>query len=276
MRAANWRKLLCLFIAAWMTLCAPASSEAFLTELIVGGSILAEVGGTVVAALPQITLFVSSVITLAKTSEEIADTVMSIVKFFVPSKKPDDTKPTNTASSAQAGTSGAAVSSSGISTQSVNSQPVVLESAPSDSGSSNSSASSSNKTAKQLKVASLVDSLIEKFPHEMALLKQIIELEEGDVQRTILGDGYGALVSEVAEIREELITIILDGMRSGDSKLVNSFAKRLENLEGEERVALVPVLSKIIEQGAAFQKLYSLPDEGLLASLTDIYAGYLE
>jgi hypothetical protein len=110
----------------------------------------------------------------------------------------------------------------------------------------------------------------------MALITQITSLEEGDSERTILGDGYSVLVSEVSEIRQELITIILDGIRSGDSKLVNSFALRLDNLDGQERVALVPVLSKIIEQGAAFDKLHSLPDVGLLASLTDIYAGYLE
>jgi hypothetical protein len=269
MRATNWKKLLCLVIAAWMTLCAPASSEAFLTELIVGGSILAEVGGTVVSALPQISLFVSSVITLAKTSEEIADTVMSIVKFFVPSKKGDDSNTTNNSVSSQSTVQQTASIDTGSSDSSGNSSDI-------SSGSSHGSTSSVSKTSKQLEVAALIDLLIEKFPYEMALLTQITSLEEGDSERTILGDGYSVLVSEVSEIRQELITIILDGIRSGDSKLVNSFALRLDNLDGQERVALVPVLSKIIEQGAAFDKLHSLPDVGLLASLTDIYAGYLE
>ena len=204
MKAANLRKLLCLCLAMWMTLCAPASSNAFLTEIIVGGTILAEVGGTVIAALPQLTFFASSVFALAKTSEEIADTLMSIIKFFVPGKKSDDSKPAPAAQSFGGSSSQPGNNSQVVSTQSAE------QNTSSSEVSSDDAADSTSFSPKAKKVNSLMDSLIEKFPFEMALLKQIMALEEGDSERTILGDGYGELVSEVSEIRQELITIILD------------------------------------------------------------------
>ena len=269
MRRKTTEKLISVLVAVILFLSCPISGDAFLTELIVGGGIIAEVGGTIISALPQLTLFVSSVITLAKTSNEIADTVMGIIKFFMPSSSSHSSS--GSTGSGSTGSTGSATDGSvqqapGDSSDTVSSQ---------STGESDTSDSSESDEAND-EILAMVTVLVEKFPLEMELVKQISALPEDSPQREALGEAYGEIISLTVEIRETLTTRILDAVKNGDSKTVDHFAEIAQGLEGQGRVAVAPVLSRIIEQGAAFNKLYSLPDEGLLATLTDIYGSYLQ
>jgi len=271
------KKILAFVIAAWMTLCVPASSNAFLTELVVGGAILAEIGGTVVATLPQLTIFVSSIVTLAKTSEAIADSAISILKFIFPRNKIKGkgnkvTESVQSSNDVKTGLTSGSTDSSDDLTGSTD--KVAVGSGEISVSEPSGEVELAPDSQKMKEINKLVKFLIDKFPEQMAFLVQLTGTELNEGERKILSEGYSELVSSVSDTKESLVTIILDAVESGDSVTVDFFVAVLDKLKGSERVALVPVLSKIIEQGAAFNKLYSLPDEGLLASLTDIYIEY--
>ena len=232
------RQTICLVFALWLAMCSPASSQAFLTELVVGGSLAVELGGTLLAALPQIAVFTSSVLTLAQTSESIANTVGGILDVFTGS---DGEEPPPEPSNG--------------SNQAANPKP---ELAPEPKPEPKSEPSSGDEKAQDGQgLDSLIDSLVISFTRQISLLRQIQELPEGDPAREALGVGYGDLVSDSSEKIETIVTRILDGLKDHDEELVNGFIEKVEGMKENSRVALVPVLAQLVDRGKNFDALHA-------------------
>lgn len=249
MNAYRRRHILCGILAAWLALVTPTSGQAFLTELVVGGSLLVEVGSTVVAALPQVALFATSLLTLAQSSEEIADTVKNIIGMFFPgSSKKKKAAPAATPAPAPS--------------------PAPVVATPADEP----AAEAPTDEAVASRVGDLVDAIVLGFTRQMALLAQLKELPEGSPERDALGAGYSDLVSEQAGLVDGCVTMVLDAVEAGNESLVTAFDAAVRGLDPQQRIALAPVLAKVVSQGSRFAKLHGGTGADLFARLTELQA----
>ena len=222
-----------MFMALWLAMCSPTSSQAFLTELVVGGSLLVEIGGTVLAALPQVAVFASSVLTLAKTSEDIAKTIGNIFKITSGGKdKEKSEKKPQPAQQAPA-------------------QP-----APKPQPQTKPAPKKPSKKTVDGEMDKLIDDLVLTFTRQISLLRQIQELPKKDPAREALGAGYAELVSESSQKIETIVTKVLDGIQNCDEKFIEAFVEKVESLEGQSQVAMVPVLTQVEDRGKSFSTLH--------------------
>ena len=246
MKSRRQRQIICLFLATWLAMCSPASSQAFLTELVVGGSLLVEIGGTLLASLPQVAVFASSVLTLAKTSEEIANTVTNIFKIGSGNKKEKKKEKPATA------------------------QPQPQQ--PKPQPQSKPEPAKAEKIVVDAGLAKLIDELALTFTRQIGLLRQIQELPQKDPAREALGAGYAELVSESSQKIETIVTKVLDSIENCDEKYVKGFIGKIQSLEGQSQVAMVPVLTQIVDRGKSFSALHGKADNQYLFDMVAAFA----
>ena len=246
MKSLRQRQIICLFLALWLAMCTPASSQAFLTELVVGGSLLVEIGGTLIAALPQIAVFASSVLTLARTSEDIAKTVTNIFGIGSGKKKEKKEKPAPA-------------------------QP-AQKPKPKPQPQSKPAPAKTEKIVVDAELAKLIDDLAVTFTRQISLLRQIQELPKKDPAREALGAGYAELVSESSQKIETIVTKVLDGIENCDEKYVKGFIGKIQSLEAQSQVAMVPVLTQIVDRGKSFSALHGKANNQYLFDMVAAYA----
>jgi len=228
------RKTLCFLLALWFVLCSPTSSRAFLTELVVGGHLLLEVGSTIVAAAPQLALLGGSLLTLAKTSDEIASTLSRIISFFLPKKKDA------TATTAPSG-----------------SQPT--ESVSVAGGSSGDEDLASNAVSPSNDGAIIVQ-LLQRFllshAQQRSLYEQLSAMAPDDPMRAAVGAGYGELVSQHASLEEKLVTGVIDAVVGSQERAVSAFEAKILSLGSSDRKAMQGVFEQVLRKGRAFSSLH--------------------
>lgn len=252
----------------------PTSSQAVLSQVIVGGAVAGQVAGLLTTTLPQITALVGSVAVVMKSGEEIGKTVRGIFELLVPGLR----KPLPPVEAGEKKQKPAEKSSPGV--------EVVGREAQAQAKKQENPATRAPRllVLPELRRASVevrdgsadserletLEALLASYRHQQALQDQALGEDSGSApdQEALLSVSrrYEGLVEAQVEELEE-------AGRRGDRQWIESLAQRAGELQASEQEAVRPVLESLVGRGRHFEALYEEGVEpGSFEALEDLYA----
>jgi hypothetical protein len=225
------KRLVSWVVVVALAFATPTSSKAVLPELIVGGSLLLQIGGIVVQSLPQLVAVGTGVLTLLKQGQDIGATIGRILGIHPSSDKPKDkpatpaTPPTPTPTAKAQPTHTAPVATT----------PVAPKPADLDG---------------------MIRAVVQAFYQRLGLQEAAAKLAQGSPEREALKGGLSDVNTVYETAASALSEYLMDAVQAGDDKLVLAFTKKVEGLQATAQVAVAPVFALLVDKGARFEKLY--------------------
>jgi hypothetical protein len=238
----------------------PTSSQAVLTELVVGGTVLLQVAGIVGEALPQISALATSFAAVVQSGDQIGKTVGRIVDILVPGRKKkkkrgEEPQPTPDAPPSDDSPSEEPVArkptkpGKRLNLPSLKPRPGGSHRAPDDP--TQRTAPDAGGEEKQ---PDSLDSLFLTF-HRKSSLERALVTAEGE-RREAIEAGLPAMAGRYEEAVEDLVEELEAAARAGDSERIDDVAARASEAPMGLRRGLQPVLERLLGRGRRFGDLY--------------------
>ena len=251
-----------LVLACGLGLSTPTSSQAVLTELVVGGTVLLQVVGIVGEALPQISALASSFAAVVKSGDEIGQTVGRIVDILVPNrkKKPkDDSPPAGDPPTDELGddlgdepgSEPAPAPRPGRRLKLPSLKPRPTGSRPVEPDAGRPAPPAAGEEEKQ---PDTLDRVFLAY-HRKASLERALEDAEGE-RRDAMEAGLAILASRYEESVETLVEDLERAARAGEAEAIDDVAARAAEAPIGLRRGLEPVFERLLGRGRRFGDLY--------------------
>lgn len=246
-----------LVLALGLGLSTPTSSQAVLTELVVGGTVLLQVAGIVGEALPQISALASSFAAVVQSGDQIGQTVGRIVDILVPGrkgkKKPDPVAepPGDEAPTPDLPDEEPAAGPTRRPTTRLDLPRLKPRPAGSRPEAGRRPAPAEGTEEKQ---PDNLDRLFLSF-HRKASLERSLVTAEGE-RREAMEAGLPILAGRYEDAVEDLIEELEQAARGGDAEAIEAVAARATEAPLGLRRGLEPVFERLLGRGRRFGDLY--------------------
>lgn len=248
------RRVSALLLAMGLGLSTPTASDAFLTELLVGGTVAFQVLGIVGEALPQVAALAKSVETLVKSGKETAGTVEKIIDMIFGGKgKKDGGKKGPATRSAPAGKKP---------------DPMVLPDLRPGGGAADELAQeleggaeeeTSSVPPAEVEGEDALDRLVQAHARRKAI-QGALEVASEE-QKGALGLGLLQITKAYESQVDALLAELRGAARENDRDALRRFAERVRKLPPESEAAVDPVLEQLGGRGEQFRQLHADPAE---------------